>query len=750
MKRRNVDVGKPPRRPTKRSSKFTDSVYGSSFVYLKFIVVWLFILLADFILEFRFEYIWPLWLLLQSVYETFKYQGLVYSVFFVCIAITSDTICLLFIPIQWLFFMASTYVWIHYVWHTDRGICFPTVSLWLFIMYIETTVRLRDLKSSQLHIDLCQPFAAHCIGHPVVTLGIGIKSYVIYRLRIRTQRQVQNENNFYYELLKYALPRKHHNHTLAVTEKERRSEEVSSTSLSNGAVSNHSSNKKSHEKYQKSSSTSAQDNSLQIAELSTVNSLPKHSPNNNNSGGASATSNQRKQNTNSHTPVKSIQESFQVNPSGNASPDMELKRRSTSQSKKLNANSGDSPLSATGQHLKGSRSSSGNNSPKSGKQVSVTRSSVSSITSESEKHKNAAAINNFSASSPSLSNILTNGHVLSDKIGESKVELISTPSVIEKLEMTIAKLRAELTTARKSESDLKSQIDHWMNMERLAKSELAHLKKENESLQMRLQTLVTCKQKDKQIIQSMEKRLKTEVDNREFAEKMLFEEKRRRKEEEENASRAAAAVAQRCREKEAADVLIKAKKNLQVEMELMQINLRQKEEECNGLKKEVLQLQVQDKSIKESETLMSALEAMQEKNALLEKSLSAETRLKLDLFSALGDVKRQLELAHGIIYKRDAEIADLKARMSDILSILPEQRLRSPTPHYSTNFLEKPMVQISPTQEYANAFCSVPRPPRPPVVQGPAGMDQQAMMNHLQPVHLDPNAAMYTPNTSGV
>lgn len=51
--------------------------------------------------------------------------------------------------------------------------------------------------------------------------------------------------------------------------------------------------------------------------------------------------------------------------------------------------------------------------------------------------------------------------------------------------------------------------------------------------------------------------------------------------------------------------------------------------------------------MKESETLMSALEAMQEKNMLLEKSLSAETRLKLDLFSALGDAKRQIEISHG-------------------------------------------------------------------------------------------------------
>lgn len=41
---------------------------------------------------------------------------------------------------------------------------------------------------------------------------------------------------------------------------------------------------------------------------------------------------------------------------------------------------------------------------------------------------------------------------------------------------------------------------------------------------------------------------------------------------------------------------------------------------------------------------MSALAAMQDKNSTLEKNLSAETRVKLDLFSALGEAKRQLEI----------------------------------------------------------------------------------------------------------
>ena len=47
--------------------------------------------------------------------------------------------------------------------------------------------------------------------------------------------------------------------------------------------------------------------------------------------------------------------------------------------------------------------------------------------------------------------------------------------------------------------------------------------------------------------------------------------------------------------------------------------------------------------------LMSALAAMQERNTHLENSLSAETRVKMDLFSALGETKRQLEIQQGRI-----------------------------------------------------------------------------------------------------
>ena len=52
-------------------------ISSSLFLYVRFFLVWIMVLTADFLLEFRFEYLWPFWLLLRSAYDSFKYQGLV-------------------------------------------------------------------------------------------------------------------------------------------------------------------------------------------------------------------------------------------------------------------------------------------------------------------------------------------------------------------------------------------------------------------------------------------------------------------------------------------------------------------------------------------------------------------------------------------------------------------------------------------------------------------------------------------------
>ena len=44
-----------------------------------------------------------------------------FSLLFLTLAFCSDLICLMFLPVHWLFFAASTYVWVQFVWHTGNS-----------------------------------------------------------------------------------------------------------------------------------------------------------------------------------------------------------------------------------------------------------------------------------------------------------------------------------------------------------------------------------------------------------------------------------------------------------------------------------------------------------------------------------------------------------------------------------------------------------------------------------------------------
>lgn len=142
---------------------------------------------------------------------------------------------------------------------------------------------------------------------------------------------------------------------------------------------------------------------------------------------------------------------------------------------------------------------------------------------------------------------------------------------------------------------------------------------------------------------------------------------------------------------------------------------------------------------KDTEVLMSALSAMQDKTQHLENSLSAETRIKLDLFSALGDAKRQLEIAQGIhiphpsptphpvtesgsfdilshvtaflmlvfnagqIFQKEQEIKELKQKIAEVMAVMPSISYSSDSnsmppisPHYSSKFMDTSPSSLDP------------------------------------------------------
>ncbi|XP_024920866.1 macoilin-1-like isoform X3 [Cynoglossus semilaevis] len=640
-----------------------------TFLYLKFLVVWVLVLLADFVLEFRFEYLWPFWLFIRSVYDSFRYQGLAFSVFFVCVAFTSDIICLLFIPVQWLFFAASTYVWVQYVWHTERGVCLPTVSLWILFVYIEAAIRFKDLKN--FHVDLCRPFAAHCIGYPVVTLGFGFKSYVSYKMRLRKQKEVQKENDFYMQLLQQALPPEQQ----MLQRQEREAEEAAlakgisevepAVISQNGAPPG-----------KKSAGVPLPE--LEYREKGKDSSAKERDSKKQNSIGI---------NNNSiiHTLDSKLQETEYIeNYVGSKRLNNDLSGENMHADTNTHTTSKEE-TGGTGKNYKNGGSGGGisNSSPRN---HSATNGSVptGSLSGKNEKKQKGTG----KGQKDPVENCIPNNQ-------------LGKPDALVRLEQDVKRLKADLQANRQLESELRSQLSSLSSQDRSLRSELAQLRQDNELLQNKLHSAVQAKQKDKQTISQLEKRLKAEQEARAAAEKQLAEERKRKKIEEATAARAVALAA--ATRMESNDTLRVRIRELETECKKLSMDMKLKEEQIRDLEGKCQELRKYKENEKDTEVLMSALSAMQEKTQHLENSLSAETRIKLDLFSALGDAKRQLEIAQGQIHQREQEIAELKQKIAEVMAVMPSlsystdtTNLSTVAPHYSSKFMDNSPSSLDP------------------------------------------------------
>ncbi|XP_047239866.1 macoilin-1 isoform X2 [Girardinichthys multiradiatus] len=638
---------------------------SSTFLYLKFLVVWVLVLLADFVLEFRFEYLWPFWLFIRSVYDSFRYQGLAFSVFFVCVAFTSDIICLLFIPVQWLFFAASTYVWVQYVWHTERGVCLPTVSLWILFVYIEAAIRFKDLKN--FHVDLCRPFAAHCIGYPVVTLGFGFKSYVSYKMRLRKQKEVQKENEFYMQLLQQALPPEQQ----MLQRQEREAEEAALAKGISEAEPTVSQNGAPPGK--KSSSVTLPE--LEYREKGKDSMAKEREGKKHNTVGI---------NNNSiiHALDSKLQETeFIENYMGTKRLNNDLAGENTL----ADGNAHVTAKEETGGSGKNYKNVSGgsNLSPRNHSSTNGSLPSGSSANKNEKKQKGAGK-----GQKDPVDNCIPNNQ-------------LGKPDTLVRLEQDVKRLKADLQANRQLESELRSQLSSLSSQDRSLRSELGQLRQDNELLQNKLHSAVQAKQKDKQTISQLEKRLKVEQEARALAEKQLAEERKRKKIEEATAARAVALAA--ATRVESTDSLRGRIRELETECKKLSMDMKLKEEQIRDLEGKCQELRKYKENEKDTEVLMSALSAMQEKTQHLENSLSAETRIKLDLFSALGDAKRQLEIAQGQIHQREQEIMELKQKIAEVMAVMPSlsyssdgSNLSPVTPHYSSKFMDNSPSSLDP------------------------------------------------------
>ncbi|XP_043667737.1 macoilin-1-like isoform X2 [Vespula pensylvanica] len=707
MKRRNVECGKL-RRPLKRN-KLTEGIYGSTLLYLKFLLLWAMVILADFILEFRFEFLWPFWLLLRSVYDSFKYQGLAFSVFFICIALTSDMICFFFIPVHWLFFAASTYVWVQYVWHTDKGVCLPTVMLWLLFLYIEAAVRLRDLRHMPFHLDLCRPFAAHCIGYPVVTLGFGFKSYVGYRMRQRKQKDVAKENEFYLQLLQQALPVEQQTaslqqiqsqvqHVNASLEQHTKAQSQRLNSQYNPSPEKSKGNNTSVEANVQNGGLQNGTQFMLQTQSTTIKSNHRKSLD---KGEKQEDQHNKHTITNVSQSDKSDKRFIHINGSTVSHNDVQFIERVGSVND-FDVNEIDKDKTVKGGAYGHTNVRSQSNGSVTGKWNNVKENRDASSTVNVQRERNTRKIK-------SATDTTTEQQKQQDEY-------------CQRLEADIKRLKSDLQSSRQVEQELRSQINTLINGERQAKGDIQQLQHDNDQLQSKLHGLVTARQLDKQTMSSLEKRIAEERKQRTACEASLVSERRARRAAEEARSAIPPPppplVRQECTD---------ACKNKRVQMEQDLKNLRRevktKEERCNALEKDANRCK---ENQRESEILLGALNELQEKTRHLENSLSAETRIKLDLFSALGEAKRQLEIRESLIRSQEKEIEMLKAKIAQDLAVMPQDTFGSAPTCATSKLRLNSEVRVTGTKIRTNESscpgCTVS--------------------------NLDPNATAYTPKSS--
>ncbi|XP_026173870.1 macoilin [Mastacembelus armatus] len=636
MKKRYVDAN---RLRKMKKLKITEKLSESAYTFLKFIMMWTLVLLADFILEFRLEYLWPCWLFFGSVYTTFHYHGLVICVVFVCAAFTLDIFCLIFVPLHWLFFVASTYVLFNYIWHTEKGICISTVFLWILLVYTEASLRLKDLKTS--HGNLSHLFAAHCIGYPVVYLGFDATCYFTNIFKLRIQKAVQSENDFHMHLLQHSLPP-----VLQVYPKS-------------GA--DGSSNSK--WKIKPDSSQYQCQNGTVVAhdEVHTVDCLQIRSEERATEKGTleiKSTESNRRTSSSKHS-VSESRDPLHSGAGGSESsttPDNLPQEEHGNKAIRLAKSS--SP--------KARRGSTNTSSPPAGRTEKKQRSSSKTISpSRDVTEKSATAAQSYQAEQMS------------------------------KLEQELRRLKGELQASRQNEQELRSHICNLTNSERSLRPEISLLRQSNMLLQSKILCLTKAKQRDKQTSGMLEKKTRAETDARLTVEKQLAELHAQKLEEVASTARSLPNRQEHCE----TQMLRKRVKDLETEYKQLQLEYQVKESRVVDLESDVEALGKYRCVEKETDMLLSTLSAMQEKAQHLEYNLSAETRIKLDLFSALGDARRQLEIAQDKVMKQDREISEMKQKIAEVMAVSPGVSYmapRPPVPQYLTKLLNSERYMLNP------------------------------------------------------
>ena len=86
---------------------------------------------------------------------------------------------------------------------------------------------------------------------------------------------------------------------------------------------------------------------------------------------------------------------------------------------------------------------------------------------------------------------------------------------------------------------------------------------------------------------------------------------------------------------------------LEAEIKTLRGELERARDRGEAAEREAYQLRSYKETHGDPEVLYNALKGVQQKNTQLAEKLSEETKLKMDLFSALGEAKREISIKHG-------------------------------------------------------------------------------------------------------
>ena len=189
--------------------------------------------------------------------------------------------------------------------------------------------------------------------------------------------------------------------------------------------------------------------------------------------------------------------------------------------------------------------------------------------------------------------------------------------------------------------------------ERGLKSEISSLLVEKSQLEARINSLISARAGEKQTVSSLEKKLAEEKKTRTDYQLKLEAERKNKKE----AVKAELNAAQQ-------SVNSACVQKLEVEVAKLKDELARTEQRANTAEEEIMGLRKNT----DNDKLVLQLKKLKESEDKLSDTLSSETKIKMDLFSALGVAKRDLQIREHMLMEKDREILDLKGTVTEILA----------------------------------------------------------------------------------